>query len=105
MDILKLQQRLADFADERDWNQFHNPKNIVMALSVEASELLEIFQWLDLEQSAEIMHSDAAQHVREEIADVMIYLVRLSDKLGVDLEQAVNDKIIQNSKKHPASKS
>jgi len=101
MDIQKIQNQLAEFADERDWDQFHNPKNLAMALSVEASELVEIFQWLTPEQAEAIMSSDESEHVREEMADIMIYLLRLADKLNVDIESAVTSKIAQNGKKYP----
>ena len=101
MNIKKIQKQLSDFADERDWNQFHNPKNLAMALSVEVSELVEIFQWLTPEQAEEIMSTNESEHVKEEIADVMIYLIRLADKLNVDLEDAVADKIIKNGEKYP----
>ena len=101
MNIKKIQKQLSDFADERDWNQFHNPKNLSMALSVEASELVEIFQWLTPEQAEAIMSTDEGEHVKEEIADVMIYLIRLADKLNVDLEDAVADKIVKNGEKYP----
>jgi NTP pyrophosphatase (non-canonical NTP hydrolase) len=102
VDIKKIQQQLGQFADERNWDQFHNPKNLAMALSVEASELVEIFQWLTPEQSAAIMHSGENEHVKEEMADIMIYLLRLADKLDMDLDQAVTDKLIKNAEKHPA---
>ena len=101
MDIESIQKQLSEFADERDWDQFHNPKNLAMALSVEASELVEIFQWLTPEQAEAIMSTDEGEHVKEEIADVMIYLIRLADKLNVDLEDAVADKIIKNGEKYP----
>jgi len=100
MDIKSIQQQLADFADDRDWDQFHNPKNLAMALSVEASELVEIFQWLTAKQSEAIMQSDEATHVEEEMADILIYLLRMADKLNIDLDSAVSAKIIKNSKKH-----
>ena len=103
MDIENIQKQLANFADERDWDQFHNPKNLAMALSVEASELVEIFQWLTPEQAEAVMSSSESEHVKEEMADIMIYLLRLSYKLDVDVECAVNDKIIQNGKKYPAN--
>ncbi|MBT4733365.1 nucleotide pyrophosphohydrolase [Candidatus Woesearchaeota archaeon] len=102
MDIESIQKQLSEFADERDWDQFHNPKNLAMALSVEASELVEIFQWLTPEQSEVIMDSDESEHVKEEMADVMIYLIRMADKLNVDLEKAVADKIVKNAEKHPS---
>ena len=103
MNIKKIQKQLSTFADERDWNQFHNPKNLTMALSVEASELVEIFQWLTPEQAEEIMDSSQSDHVKEEVADVMIYLLRLADKLDIDLESIVSDKIVQNGKKYPVN--
>ena len=103
MHVKKIQKKLSDFADERDWDQFHNPKNLAMALSVEASELVEIFQWLTPEQAEEIMDSSQSDHVKEEVADVMIYLLRLADKLDIDLESIVNDKIVQNGKKYPVN--
>ncbi len=101
MNIKNIQKQLANFADERNWNQFHNPKNLVMAMSVEASELVEIFQWLTPEQAEEIMNSSESEHVKEEIADVMIYLIRLADKLDINLEDAIADKIVKNAEKHP----
>jgi dCTP diphosphatase len=97
-----IQSRLAIFAGERNWDQFHTPKNLSMALAVEAAELLEIFQWLSDEQSKAIVGNENEMAlVREEIADVFIYLTRLADKLGVDIESAVLDKIEQNAKKYP----
>mgnify|MGYP003977077991 FL=1 len=104
MNIKAIQTQLSKFADERDWNQFHNPKNLAMALSVETSELVEIFQWLTPEQAEVIMSSGEGEHVKEEIADVMIYLIRLADKLDIDLEKAVADKIVKNGKKHPSKR-
>ncbi|WPE18717.1 nucleotide pyrophosphohydrolase [Candidatus Thioglobus autotrophicus] len=101
MNIKAIQKQLSNFADERDWDQFHNPKNLAMALSVEASELVEIFQWLTPEQAKAIMSSGENEHVKEEIADIMIYLIRMADKLNVDLEKAVTDKIAKNAEKYP----
>jgi NTP pyrophosphatase (non-canonical NTP hydrolase) len=101
LDISALQEALRRFAAERDWEQFHSPKNLAMALSVEAAELVEIFQWLTEAQSADL---DARTRVAvaEEIADVQIYLVRLADRLGIDIPQAVNDKMTLNARKYPA---
>lgn len=102
MDIKSVQKKLSQFADERDWNQFHNPKNLSIALAVEASELMEIFQWLTDEQSREIVKSEKQMAlVREEMADVFLFLLRLADKLDVDLEKAAVDKIAINSTKYP----
>ncbi len=105
MNLYKIQQQLSTFASERDWDQYHTPKNLAMALSVEASELVEIFQWLTPEQSMKIMESGEKEHVEEELADILIYLIRLADKLDVDLDQAVAEKIVKNGVKYPADKS
>ncbi|WP_328665362.1 nucleotide pyrophosphohydrolase [Streptomyces sp. NBC_00322] len=104
MTIRDLQQTLAQFARERDWEQFHTPKNLVMALLGEAGELAEIFQWLTPEQSRAVMDEpDRAQAVRQEVADVMAYLLRLADVTGVDLEQALAEKIELNRQRYPAA--
>lgn len=101
MDVKKIETILAEFSKQRDWDQFHSPKNLSMALSVEASELVEIFQWLTEEQS---YHLDVTQlqHVKEEIADIIIYILNLCRKLDINLESAVLEKIKANSKKYPA---
>lgn len=100
MDIRALQQELRQFAAERDWEQFHTPKNLAIALSVEASELLEVFQWLD---DAPLTSEQAGQ-VRQEIADVQIYLARLADVLAIDIPSAVADKLKINRSKYPADR-
>jgi NTP pyrophosphatase (non-canonical NTP hydrolase) len=98
-----LQQRLAAFAAARDWDQFHSPKNLAMALSVEAAELVEEFQWLTEEQSR-ALDADRLASVRLELADVFIYLLRIADKLDVDLLRAADDKIALNEQKYPAAR-
>ena len=98
-----IKTRLRVFAAERDWDQFHSPKNLAMALIVEAAELVEHFQWLTEEQSQTLPPEKLAE-VEQEIADIQIYLIRLADKLGVDMEKAVNAKIKLNEKKYPAEK-
>jgi NTP pyrophosphatase (non-canonical NTP hydrolase) len=100
--IPALQQRLREFAADRDWAQFHTPKNLAMALTVEAGELQEIFQWLTEEQSRTL---DAAQrqHAAEELADVLLYLCRLADVLGIDLQDAAFAKLERNAEKYPAA--
>ena len=102
-DLLLLRDKLRAFADVRDWDQFHSPKNLSMALMVEVAELMEHFQWLTESQSGalEDKHKPA---VAEELADVLLYLVRLSDKLGVDLLEAALHKIEKNAAKYPADK-
>lgn len=101
--LAELRDRLRAFAAERDWQQFHAPKNLAMALSVEVAELLEHFQWLSEEASRRL---PATEHneVREELADVLLYLVRLADELGVDLAAAARDKIALNARKYPVDK-
>lgn len=102
MNLEDIRLRLAEFARERNWDQFHTPKNLSMALAAEAAELLEIFQWLTDEQSKAVVDDEKEMAlVRQEIADVMIYLVRLADKLGVDIEKAVIEKISENERKYP----
>jgi len=102
MNIKKIQKRLRDFARERSWDQFHSPKNLSMALAAEAAELLEIFQWLTEAQSKDIVKYEKEMAlVKEEMADVFIYLIRLADKLGIDIEKAVFDKIEMNENKYP----
>ena len=96
-----FRKRLREFARERDWEQFHSPKNLSMALIVEAAELVEHFQWLTESQSARL-DPETFQAVEQEIADVFIYLVRLSDLLGIDLLDAAARKIALNEKKYPA---
>ena len=102
--LIRLRDTLRAFAAERDWDQFHSPKNLATALAVEAAELLEPFQWLTDEQSRDLPAETRAA-VEQELADVLLYLVRLADRLGVDLEQAAADKIARNAEKYPADKS
>jgi dCTP diphosphatase len=96
-----LRQRLRAFAAERDWEAFHTPKNLAMALAGEVGELLEIFQWLTPDEAAQIMDGARADDVRDELADVLIYLVRLADVLGVDLAEVTNEKIDRNAERYP----
>ena len=103
MDVSRIQQELEKFARERDWNQFHSPKNLATALSVEASELLEHFQWLTAEQSEQLDQA-TLEAISSEIADVQIYLLRLADKLGIDIESAVEAKMQENRQKYPADR-
>ena len=102
-DLEDLREALRKFAAERDWDQFHSPKNLAMALSAEASELLEIFQWLTEEQSRRLTPA-AKDAAADEIADVLLYLVRLGDKLGVDPIAAAKRKMAANAQKYPADK-
>jgi dCTP diphosphatase len=105
MNIKKIQQRLEDFSKIRDWEQFHNPKNLAMALSVEVSELVEIFQWSNNGGLTEIKDPKKRDRIKEEIADIFIYLIKISNKLDLDVEQIINQKIDKNEKKYPVEKS
>lgn len=98
-----LRKQLAEFAAVRDWDQFHSPKNLSMALIGEAAELVEHFQWLTEEQSQQL-GDEQLKEVRLEMADILIYLIRIADKLDVDLVSAAKDKIAINEKRYPAEK-
>jgi dCTP diphosphatase len=98
-----LRRDVRAFAEARDWQQFHTPKNLAMALSVEAAELLERFQWLTPEQSS-TLDAERREQVQQEMADVLIYLVRLADVLGIDLAAAAAGKMRLNAAKYPADK-
>jgi dCTP diphosphatase len=98
----KLRDELRRFVADRDWDQFHTPKNLAMALSVEAAELLEHFQWLTPEESQHLT-TERVHVIRLEMADILLYLVRLADRLGVDLAASAFDKIAINAKKYPVA--
>lgn len=100
-DFDQLRLRIRQFAEERDWDQFHSPKNLAMALIVEAAELVEHFQWLTEERSLSL-EPDQLRKVGEELADIQIYLIRIADKLGVGLAEAVDKKMAVNAEKYPA---
>jgi dCTP diphosphatase len=102
--IEKLRLELMQFADERDWDQFHNPKNLAMALIAEAGELVEHFQWLTPHQ-AKNLSEETKSEVEQEIADVFLYLMRLADKLGIDMIAAAEKKMQINAEKYPIEKS
>jgi NTP pyrophosphatase (non-canonical NTP hydrolase) len=103
MDIEKLQNVLREFANERDWEQFHSPKNLAMALGAETGELMEIFQWLTEKQSSNPDKAVLAK-AGEELADIIIYSIRLADRLGLDINSEVERKIESNAKKYPVDK-
>jgi dCTP diphosphatase len=100
MDIKGIQRKLSTFSKEREWDQFHTPKNLAAALSVEASELLEVFQWLTDDQSRKLDKVQMAD-VEEEVADIAIYLLRICDVMNINMEAAIKNKLYINAGKYP----
>lgn len=101
--VAELKQLVADFVAERDWSQFHSPKNLSMALSVEASELMEHFQWLDTESSRLIAADEQRlSAVGEELADVIGYAMAMANELGIDIASTMRAKMVKNAEKYPA---
>ena len=103
MDIEKIKEFQREFAKARDWAKFHTPKNLSMALSVEASELMEIFQWLTAEQSCSLDEKNK-EKVSEELADITYYILRIADLMNIDLEDAIWKKMKKNAEKYPVEK-
>ncbi|WP_108649637.1 nucleotide pyrophosphohydrolase [Dongshaea marina] len=99
--LIELRDKLRQFAKERDWEQFHNPKNLVMALSGEMGELCELFQWLTPEESIELPKSAKGERLEEELADLFLYLIRLADVLDIDLIKASEAKMEKNARNYP----
>lgn len=105
VDVVKLAASLQRFADDRDWQQFHSPKNLILALTGEVGELCEIFQWMsDADSILAAKNPEIGQAVKDELADVLMYLVRLSSVLGIDLNEAVSQKLASNGQKYPVDK-
>jgi dCTP diphosphatase len=102
-ELNQIRRKIRKFRDERDWMQFHNPKNLACSISIEANELLEHFQWSSSEQSLSVARKKKSE-IAHEIADVAIYLIELADNLGIDLAGAIDDKLANNSEKYPADK-
>lgn len=106
IDLPKIQQLVEQFATDRDWDKFHSVKNLSMALSVESSELLEIFQWMTEEESNRVqLDPKVMGKVEDEVADVFVYLLRIVGKTNMDLEKAVLNKLQKNAEKYPVDKS
>ncbi|NCN98329.1 MAG: nucleotide pyrophosphohydrolase [Rhodoferax sp.] len=104
MNLQALQLTLREFAAERHWQPFHTPKNLSTALMVEAAELAEIFQWMTPEQSqAAHLNPDQKEHIADEVADVLLYLLQVADQCHIDLDSAVERKLVKNAVKHPAA--
>jgi dCTP diphosphatase len=103
--VAELRRAVAEFVDARDWRQFHNPKNLAMSIAIEAAELMEHFQWLDLPESGRIDESsDAKREIREELADVLCYVLSLANALEIDVSSALRDKLVKNAAKYPAER-
>jgi NTP pyrophosphatase (non-canonical NTP hydrolase) len=99
-----LLEALIQFRRERDWEQFHNPKDIAISLSIEAAELLEWFQWRDPDEVKQMLRSDKREQLEDEVADVAVYLTYLCHDLGIDLNQVVKSKMLKNAAKYPRDK-
>lgn len=104
MEIKNIQNKIKQFVDERNWNESHNPKNLAMSISIEAAELMEIFQWKTLEESRNIHKSEEFTHFKEELADVMIYCLSMANQLDINVAEIIEEKIEKNGKKYPANK-
>ena len=103
--IYDLEQKIKLFCEERDWDQFHNPKDLAIGISTEANELLDIFRFKTNEQMKEMFQdSITKEHIEDEIADVMFFILRFAQMNHLDLEQCLNDKLIKNAKKYPVDK-
>ncbi len=101
--VAELKTLVDDFVRERDWSQFHSPKNLAMALSIEAAELMEHFQWIEVADSREVAnHPEKLAAAAEEIADVLAYTLAIANAMGVDLSETLNAKMIKNAEKYPA---
>ncbi len=101
--LVELRQKIDTFVNERDWAQFHSPKNLAMAMIVEAAELVEHFQWDTIQESYDLS-AEKRQEVAHELADTFVYLLRLAEVTGIDLIQAANDKVVLNGLKYPVDK-
>lgn len=99
--IQEIKDKIAIFVEERNWNEFHNPKNLSMSIAIEASELMEIFQWLSPEEAANIKNINENVHLQEELSDILIYCFSLANRLGIDISSAIDDKIVKNGIKYP----
>ena len=104
MDLEQLRKQVAAFAQDRDWDQFHSIRNLILALVGEVGELAEIVQWVSDDKVDELLKSGGRERLAQELADVLIYLVRVADKSGVDLANAVSEKLAENDEKYPKDK-
>ena len=101
--IQQLKDKVAKFVADRNWKQFHNPKNLSMSIAIEASELMEIFQWMREEEAWDVNNSSESTHLKEELSDVIIYCMSLANQLDIDITVAIEDKLKKNAIKYPVS--
>ena len=101
--IQQLKDKIAKFVADRNWSQFHNPKNLSMSIAIEASELMEIFQWMREEEAWDVNNSSESTHLKEELSDVIIYCMSLANQLDIDITVAIEDKLKKNAIKYPVS--
>ncbi len=101
--VAELRELVRRFVDARDWGKYHSPKNLAMSISIEASELMELFQWCTVEEAGRVRGTEEMARVREEIADVLIYCFSLANQLDIDLASAVSEKMDQNARRFPES--
>lgn len=100
-----LQEMVKEFCEQRDWDQFHNPKDLAIGISTEANELLDIFRFKSMEQMQELMENPVSrEHIAEELGDIFFFLLRFAQKNGFDLEECVRSKMVKNDRKYPADK-
>ena len=104
MRIDEVQKKIRKFVEERNWNESHNPKNLAMSISIESAELMEIFQWKTLEESKDIKNTDEFEHFKEELADVLIYCISMTNNLELDIIDIIEEKMVKNAKKYPVEK-
>ncbi len=102
--LQELKEWVARFRDERDWRRYHNPKDLAVSISIEAAELLEVFQWRNQKEVEAMLRRDGLRKVKAELADVIVYCVSLADILKIDLSEAISEKMRENSEKYPVSK-
>lgn len=99
--IQDIKDKVAKFVKDRDWNEAHSPKNLAMSIAIESAELMEIFQWMSIEEARDIGSSEEFIHLKEELSDVIIYCLSLANQLDIDVSAAIEDKIEKNGKKYP----
>lgn len=99
--LQEIKEKIASFVKVRNWSQYHNPKNLSMSIAIEASELMEIFQWSSFVDTWDICDSNEITHVKDELADIMIYCLSLANQLNIDVSESIEEKIDKNAIKYP----